>query len=90
MKAIESYGGWKMMTVLLPGLFVLTHFLAFLQVMMQTFIRPNERAQKMLRIHHSNLFHIRRSLHLIFGIAVTAIWHHHGTINTHIYSRHIL
>ena len=35
---------------------------------MQTFIRPNEGAfkKKMLRIHHQNLFHMRRSLHLIF------------------------
>ena len=34
---------------------------------MQNFIRLNERALKMLRIHHLNLFHIHRSLYLIFG-----------------------
>ena len=38
----------------------ISDFLAFLQVIMQNFIRPNERAlKKMLRIHHINLFHIR-------------------------------
>ena len=33
---------------------------------MQLCVRPNERALKMLRIHHLNLFRIRRSLHLFF------------------------
>ena len=54
MKAIESY--WKdtvAVCLMVPGrLFPLTHFLTFLQVVMQFFIRPNERARKMLRIHH--------------------------------------
>ena len=50
----------------LGGVLGFGRFLTFLQVVMQIFIRPNERARKMLRIHHLNLFHIRRSLHLFF------------------------
>ena len=73
------------------GVFGVTHFLTFLQLMMQIIIRPNERAQKLLRIHHFKLFQIRRSLHLIFRFAVTAImipsWYY--ATNTHICSRHI-
>ena len=67
MKVIESYGsdtaaGCRDTN---SGLLCLA-ISDFPSTIMQIFIRPYERAQKMLRIHHLNLFHIRRSLHLIF------------------------
>ena len=48
-------------------------FLSFLQVVMQNIIRPNERAQNMLRVLHLNLFRIRRSLHHVFGVFVALL-----------------
>ena len=68
MKVIEVVGKirWQVAVVPSPGLSCVTHFLTFLQLIMQIFIRPNERARKMIRIHHLNLFRIRRSSHLFF------------------------
>ena len=70
MKAIESY--WKDTAALweIPWAdYPHWRFLTALQVIMHKFIRPNENAffKKMRRVHQKNVFHIHRSLHLIFG-----------------------
>ena len=67
MKVTESYWKvrWQFAWYSEPVLIVFS-FLTYLQTVMQIFIQPNERTWEMLRIHHLNLFHIRRSLHLIF------------------------
>ena len=67
MKAIESYG--KDSVAGCRGTLPVFLFLAisdFPSELCNFFIRPNERARKILRVHYLNLFHNRRSLHLIF------------------------
>ena len=89
MKAIESYRKDTVAVAgchgTLTGVILCNSFPGFLSDSYAKYYSTKRKSVKMLRIHQSNLFHIRRSLHQIFGSAVTAIM----ILSTHTFVRAI-